>query len=192
MVSDSPVLRAGIQALMCDHGVEMIGELDGPGDLLESVRNTDTRIVIAAPVTGGEALYDAIESLPGRCATLVLLAVASFRIQSMTLADRRDVRCLPLTLTRAQLCDAVDEALGGRAPLLTVAEVATGPRGQLSAREQQVLSELSLGRSNREIADKLWISDNTVKSHLQKIYRKLGVETRAEAVALYVGQLGGG
>ena len=68
------------------------------------------------------------------------------------------------------------------------------PRGLslswLTAREQEVLRELAQGKSNRDIAESLWVSDDTVKSHLRRIYRKLGVGTRAEAVALYIGQLG--
>jgi DNA-binding CsgD family transcriptional regulator len=53
-----------------------------------------------------------------------------------------------------------------------------------------VLRELAQGKTNRKIADALWVSEDTVKSHLRRTYRKLGVGTRAEAVALYVGQLG--
>ena len=52
----------------------------------------------------------------------------------------------------------------------------------LSVREHEVLAELAAGRSNREIADVLGISENTVKFHLASIYGKLGVAGRAEAV----------
>jgi DNA-binding NarL/FixJ family response regulator len=53
----------------------------------------------------------------------------------------------------------------------------------LSAREQQVLQLLAQGYSNPQIAAELVISDGTVKNHVTNIYRKLGVRTRAEAVA---------
>lgn len=52
----------------------------------------------------------------------------------------------------------------------------------LSARELEVLSELSLGITNREIADKLCISQATVKTHVLSIFGKLGVSTRMMAV----------
>jgi len=52
----------------------------------------------------------------------------------------------------------------------------------LSEKELAVLEQLSLGRSNREIASALWISDQTVKFHLRNVYRKLGVSSRAEAM----------
>lgn len=52
----------------------------------------------------------------------------------------------------------------------------------LSQRELSVLTELVKGNSNQEIADSLYVSINTVKSHLIKIYNKLGVNNRTQAV----------
>ena len=50
----------------------------------------------------------------------------------------------------------------------------------LSARERQVLSEIVYGGSNREIAERLSISDQTVKHHLTRMFRKVGVSSRLE------------
>jgi DNA-binding NarL/FixJ family response regulator len=55
------------------------------------------------------------------------------------------------------------------------------PGPVLSPRETEVLQLLAAGLSNRAIAKDLWLSDQTVKFHLQKIYRKLGVSNRTEA-----------
>jgi DNA-binding NarL/FixJ family response regulator len=55
-------------------------------------------------------------------------------------------------------------------------------RAGLTEKELGVLEQLALGRSNREIAAELWVSDQTVKFHLSNIYRKLGVATRTEAI----------
>jgi len=52
----------------------------------------------------------------------------------------------------------------------------------LSGREVEVLELVSRGTSNREIANRLWISEATVKSHLLHIYEKLGVTDRTSAV----------
>jgi DNA-binding NarL/FixJ family response regulator len=53
----------------------------------------------------------------------------------------------------------------------------------LTAREIEILNLLAAGRTNRELARELFISEATVKSHLTNIYGKLGVESRAGAVA---------
>jgi DNA-binding NarL/FixJ family response regulator len=57
-----------------------------------------------------------------------------------------------------------------------------GAEAHLSEREDMVLRELALGRTNREIAERLHIAESTVKSHLKSILEKLGVRNRVEAV----------
>lgn len=52
----------------------------------------------------------------------------------------------------------------------------------VSAREQEVLALLAVGFSNREIAERLFVSPNTVKTHLAHLYGKLGASRRTEAV----------
>ena len=54
----------------------------------------------------------------------------------------------------------------------------------LSSREREVLHAAALGERNKEIAYKLGISERTVKAHLSSIYNKLGVDSRAAAVAV--------
>jgi DNA-binding NarL/FixJ family response regulator len=55
-------------------------------------------------------------------------------------------------------------------------------RPALTAREKQVLALLVLGFSNREIADKLFLTESTVKTHLAATFKKLGVTSRKDAV----------
>ena len=54
----------------------------------------------------------------------------------------------------------------------------------LTAREREILQTVADGATNREIADQLWISPHTVRTHLQHIFEKLDVSTRTEAAAL--------
>jgi DNA-binding NarL/FixJ family response regulator len=52
----------------------------------------------------------------------------------------------------------------------------------LTASEQRVLEALARGLTNKEIAAELWLTEQTVKFHLTRIYRRLGVANRTEAV----------
>lgn len=55
---------------------------------------------------------------------------------------------------------------------------------QLTPREKEVLAELTKGKSNREIASSLYVTEKTVKTHISNIFAKLGVQDRTQA-ALY-------
>ncbi|MCX4096695.1 helix-turn-helix transcriptional regulator [Nocardia sp. alder85J] len=57
----------------------------------------------------------------------------------------------------------------------------------LTARERDVLTLVAAGATNAAISRRLCISDGTVKSHVQRVFKKIGVSTRAEAAALYAG-----
>ena len=57
----------------------------------------------------------------------------------------------------------------------------------LSPREQEVVQLVALGLSNGEVARRLWLSPHTVRTHLENVYRKLGVANRTEAAALVRG-----
>ena len=65
---------------------------------------------------------------------------------------------------------------------LSRARAASTPAG-LTAREMGVLRLVAEGRTNREIASALVISDHTVRRHLQNIFNKIGVSSRAGATA---------
>lgn len=67
-----------------------------------------------------------------------------------------------------------------------------GPRARLSPRETQVLALLAQGCSNREMACRMTVSEDTIKYHLKNIYGKLGVRHRTKALlaALDAGLLG--
>jgi DNA-binding NarL/FixJ family response regulator len=63
-------------------------------------------------------------------------------------------------------------------------DTAPAAPAQLSAREREVLDLIATGATNREIADRLYLAESTVKSHLSTAFSKLGVRSRAEAAAL--------
>ena len=82
---------------------------------------------------------------------------------------------------------AVDAALAGRVAMtaarLQSGEFWPGARLGLTQRESEVLGLMVRGLSNRAIAQRLYIGEETVKSHTQGIYRKLEVSDRAQAIA---------
>ena len=58
---------------------------------------------------------------------------------------------------------------------------------RLTPREREILDLVAEGRTNAEIAERLWVSPLTVRKHLENVYAKLGVHTRTAAAALVGG-----
>jgi DNA-binding NarL/FixJ family response regulator len=75
-------------------------------------------------------------------------------------------------------------ALAGAGPTTVRAAVrADVPAVSLSVREMQVLTGMSQGKSNAQIGRELYLSEDTIKTHARRLFRKLGAKDRAEAVA---------
>ena len=73
-------------------------------------------------------------------------------------------------------------------PMAAPSERIATPIAPLTRRERVVLSNLSEDVTLEQIATKLFVTRNTVKSQVRSLYRKLGVSTRAEAVAWEIGR----
>lgn len=104
---------------------------------------------------------------------------------------------LPRSAPGEEIVAAVDAALAGLVAMPT--ELATAmarlrphpraaPAQPLTPRELEILTLLAEGHGNKAIAMRLGISDHTVKTHIAAVFAKLGVSTRAEAVATGVRQ----
>ncbi len=78
--------------------------------------------------------------------------------------------------------DSISEALRTRVPLPRLTDATDGPLTP-SNRELEILRHLATRLSNREIAAELFISLNTLKTHIRSLYRRLGVSSRSQAVA---------
>jgi NarL family two-component system response regulator LiaR len=94
---------------------------------------------------------------------------------------------------RQQIIDGIKSAAHGDKVVLTQRSQHTqvddtllwpGREIGLTERESELLSLLSTGMTNRELGRHLYISENTVKTHLQRLYTKLGVRNRAQAAAM--------
>jgi len=73
--------------------------------------------------------------------------------------------------------------LAGAAPTTVRSTVPETPHVALSMREMQVLTGMSQGKSNAQIGRELYLSEDTIKTHARRLFRKLGAKDRAEAVA---------
>jgi DNA-binding CsgD family transcriptional regulator len=56
---------------------------------------------------------------------------------------------------------------------------------RLTSREREILDLVAEGRTNAQIAERLWLSPGTVRKHLDNVYAKLGVHTRTAAAAVF-------
>ena len=86
-----------------------------------------------------------------------------------------------------QIRDAVRKVAAGRAllqPEIASKLAESMARPELSERELQVLQHMALGKSNKEIGQALYISENTVKGHVKSILTKLDAIGRTEAIAI--------
>ena len=144
----------------------------------------------------------ALASSAAACADRVHAAVAAARCRvlagtALGRAGRRDEASALLTRAEAELAAAGaarhrDEAarelrrLGRRVPGRQRRASGEGIAG-LSGREREIADRVALGRTNREIADELFLSPKTIEGHLTTVFAKLGVASRAE-VAEAVGR----
>ena len=192
LVDDHPVVRAGLRAL-----------IDGQDDLTvvgEAADAAQARRVVALDRPDLVLLDLSLGDGPGG-----LQVAAELRARPEPPA----VLILTTYATEADLIGALDAGAGGYllkdappaelfagiravargetviAPALaaTLVRRATSADTAVTAREVEVLQLLAKGLGNRELARALLVSEATVKSHLAHIYTKLGVDTRAGAVA---------
>jgi DNA-binding NarL/FixJ family response regulator len=134
-------------------------------------RNPDRKVVMLSVYDDEQYLFQALR-----------VGASGYLLKSISSDEL--VRQLELVRTGES---AIDPGLAARAvdtaSRLRRDEFWPGARQGLTQRESEILSYMVTGLSNRGIANKLVIGDETVKSHLRSIYRKLGVSDRTSAVA---------
>ena len=126
-------------------------------------------------------------------AKVIMLTAADDRDQVAAAVSSGARGYLLKDVSHEELCAAVAHALDGidlveptlRRALASRDSVrSTPPQAQLTERELQVLTGMSQGKSNSAIGRELYLSEDTVKTHARRLFRKLGVNDRAQAVAL--------
>jgi DNA-binding NarL/FixJ family response regulator len=195
LVDDHPVVRTGLRGMFeSDPGFVVVGEAaDGAtGAELAATLHPDVVLMdLQMPGTDGVEGIRRIRALPGGPPVLVLTTYDS-DVQILRAIEAGAAGYLLKDSPRETLFEAVRSAAAGGSPLApTVAARLLGRLGPgaparggdtLTTRELEVVRLVARGASNREIARDLRISEATVKTHLLKIFEKLGVADRTSAV----------
>jgi DNA-binding NarL/FixJ family response regulator len=187
------VLRGGVAAVLAQCGVSTPMHAATGTEVVAAVENANYDLVVigAIPDLTPAKIVERLRALRPDVRVLVLLE-AQGRSDAIDVLDAGADAVLSRSASEVDLREAtVRLSLGqryvspgllaaafGRAPTTSPADVVG-----LTEREREVLRQLADGRSNREIADALFIGEATVKTHLGNIYDKLGVANRVQAVA---------
>ncbi|MHB0835828.1 MAG: response regulator [Corynebacterium aurimucosum] len=192
LIDDHPVVRAGLRAILnAFPDIEVVLE-GSDGSAVEQLTDADAPHIdvvvcdIQMPDVDGIAATRRVRELDGP--PVLILTTYDTQADILAAVEAGALGYLLKDAPEETLHTAVlDTAAGKRtlAPEVTnlLAERLAQPETALSPRELEILQALSTGDSNKQIAQRLFISEATVKTHLIHVYQKLGVETRTAAVS---------
>ncbi len=200
IVDDHPVVRQGLVALLSvQDDIEVAGEAgDGPAAIALAASAAPDVVLLDLKLPGMDGIA-VLGELAGRHRVLVLTSATDAAWAERAVRGGasgvvyKDID--PDALVRAirSVHDGhVLLALGAAASLRDGPAGRDGTPGRdgamdtLTPREREVLSHLTEGRSNREIARTLGVAEKTVKAHVSAILAKLGVQDRTQAAVLAV------
>jgi DNA-binding NarL/FixJ family response regulator len=190
VVDDHAMVRAGLRALLeASDDITVVGEAPDGRSAVDAAVQADPDVVLmdlSMPVMdGAEATREVLAAVPG--SSVVVLTSFSDRERVAEALDAGAVGYQLKDCEPADLLAAVRAAAAGHAPLdPRVARVllpAPGgrPADGLSPREQEVLRLVAAGLANKQIGRSLGISERTVKAHLGRVFRQIGVVDRTSA-----------
>ena len=198
LVDDHPIVLQGLEHLFARQpDIEVAACCATVPAGLAAARSTRPDILLLdlrMPDGGGLAVLDALASEHSETRTVVLTAAISD--EEMAQALQKGAAGLVLKESSPdQLLECVRRVAAGerwldpeamsRVVASGSSSAATDDRvGLLTAREREVVRMIASGLRNRDIGERLSISENTVKVHLHNIYEKLGVEGRMELLLL--------
>jgi DNA-binding NarL/FixJ family response regulator len=201
LVDDDALVRAGLSAMLSsDDEIAVVGEAADGLDAITKVRSLAPDVVVMdvrMPHLDGIEATARITSGDDPPRVLVL---TTFELDAYVLGALRAgasgfmlKRSSPEALIEAVKVIAHGESLLAPTVLRRLMDTfvtpdVSGPHqravGRLTDREREVLAHVAAGRSNDEIASALVVSSETVKTHLKRMYAKLGVRDRAQAVVV--------
>jgi DNA-binding NarL/FixJ family response regulator len=201
IADDHPVVRQGLAVLLeVQDDIELVGEAaDGPTAVRLTMQHAPDVLLLdlKLPVLDGMGVLAELRALGTSTRVLILTSAAGPTGPTLALQAGaagflyKDVD--PDALVRAirSVHDGHTVLAPGAAGLVA-ARPGSDSRGigALTGREREVLALLADGRSNREIARMLTVSEKTVKTHVSAILAKLGVADRTQAALLAVRHVG--
>jgi NarL family two-component system response regulator LiaR len=198
VVEDHTLVREGVIAMLEAHDdFEVIGQTDNGRDAIDLVDSKEPDVVLLdlrlPGMDGLQVLREIKSRVPGT-RVIVLTVHDEEGYVGEALRAGADGYMLK-TITHQELAHAVRRVMQGEAMLHPAvakkvleefAALTKGgrPTGQLSARERDVVKLLAQGMSNKQIARRLEIGVETVKTHVSSILEKLGAQDRTQAVVL--------
>lgn len=190
LADDHPSLRAGLASILnAQPDLAVVAEADSGPDALNAAKSAKPDVIIMdLRMPGGDGI-DAIKQLIKRDPDTKVLVLTTFdNEEDVFSALEAGARGYILKdTTREEIIEAVRQVHAGNRflPPAIAARLADRMiRPGLTPRELDVLRLVSRGRTNKEIAAAMFISDETVKSHMKGLFQKLGVHDRAEAIAV--------
>jgi DNA-binding NarL/FixJ family response regulator len=195
IADDHEVVRAGLKSLLADvRDVQVVADAASGDEAVRLAHRHRPHVVLLdVRMTGGDGLA-ALGRLREELPAIPVIMFSSY--DNPTYVARAvalgAVGYLVKSATRDEIIAGVRQAAAGaslwsRDHLRRASQAAPSirgsadPDGALTKRENEVLKQLALGLSNKEIAQALDISYETVKEHVQHILRKLGVADRTQA-----------
>ena len=194
IADDHPIVRAGLTALFSlEADLEVVAEASTPDEAVASAERENPDVVLMDLQFGSHAEttgVDATRRIRALEAPPYVLVLTNYDTDADILGavEAGASGYLLKDAPPHELTAAVRAAAAGESALAPVIasrllDRLRAPRVSLSSREIEVLELVAAGRSNNEVAEQLFVSETTVKSHLAHIFSKLDVSSRTAAVS---------
>jgi two-component system, NarL family, response regulator len=190
IADDHPVVREGLTAILeLEQDLKVVGQAHDGEEACRLYRQLSPDILILdlrMPKKDGIEVVTELMSLRPRPRIIVL--THSGKAEDLRRALAAGAKSYLLKGAEPeQVCDTIREVFAGKSSLprdLTAKLVDSMAQPELSERELQILKQMALGKSNKEVGQALYISEYTVKNHVRAILKKLKAIGRTEAIAI--------
>ncbi|OPX11047.1 response regulator transcription factor [Gordonia sp. i37] len=189
VVDDHPVVRDGIRGMLeREPGMSVIGEAADGAEALTTIARLHPDVVLMdlrMPELDGVGAIRVLRAENPDAPRILVLTTYDTDTDIRAAVDAGADGYLLKATPRADLIAAVRRAAAGQSVLDPSASASLMSRNRFEAlteRECEVLRAVAGGGTNRQVAAELMISEATVKTHLLRLYPKLGVKDRAAAV----------